>query len=77
MRELAEAEGRTLRFGLRIHTLSRDTSEEAWQHAQWLLDGLDPATVGQGPGGAQRQRVDRPAADAGAAQRADVVHRRA
>ena len=45
MRELAEAQGRTLRFGLRIHTLSRDTSEEAWQHAQWLLDGLDPATV--------------------------------
>ena len=45
MRELAAAEGRTLRFGLRIHTLSRDTSEEAWQHAQWLLDGLDPATV--------------------------------
>ena len=45
MRELAAAEGRALRFGLRVHTLSRDTSEEAWQHAQWLLDGLDPATV--------------------------------
>jgi len=45
MRELAQAQGRKLRFGLRIHTLSRDTSEEAWQHAQWLLDGLDPTTV--------------------------------
>ena len=45
MRDLAEAQGRTLRFGLRIHTLSRDTSEEAWRHAQWLLDGLDPATI--------------------------------
>ena len=45
MRELAHAEGRRLRFGLRIHTLSRDTSDEAWQHAQWLLDGLDPTTV--------------------------------
>jgi alkanesulfonate monooxygenase len=45
MRGLATAEGRTLRFGLRIHTLSRDTSEEAWRHAQWLLDGLDPATI--------------------------------
>ncbi len=45
MRGLAAAEGRTLRFGLRIHTLSRDTSEEAWRHAQWLLDGLDPATI--------------------------------
>ena len=39
---LAAEQGRTLRFGLRIHTLSRDTSEEAWRHAQWLLDGLDP-----------------------------------
>ncbi|GAB3762716.1 alkanesulfonate monooxygenase [Nocardioides ginsengisegetis] len=45
MRDLAAAQGRTLRFGLRIHTLSRDTSEAAWQHAQWLLDGLDPATI--------------------------------
>ena len=45
MRDLAEAQGRTLRFGLRIHTLSRDTGEEAWRHAQWLLDGLDPATI--------------------------------
>jgi alkanesulfonate monooxygenase len=45
MRGLAAEQGRTLRFGLRIHTLSRDTSEEAWQHAQWLLDGLDPATI--------------------------------
>ncbi|HEU4810967.1 MAG TPA: LLM class flavin-dependent oxidoreductase [Nocardioides sp.] len=45
MRDLSEAQGRTLRFGLRIHTLSRDTSEEAWRHAQWLLDGLDPTQV--------------------------------
>jgi alkanesulfonate monooxygenase len=45
VRGLAAEQGRTLRFGLRIHTLSRDTSEEAWAHAQWLLDGLDPATV--------------------------------
>ncbi len=45
MRGLAAEQGRTLRFGLRIHTLSRPTSEEAWQHAQWLLDGLAPETV--------------------------------
>src|SRR3954471_8586998 len=45
MRGLRGERGRTLRFGLRIHTLSRDTSEEAWRHAQWLLDGLDPATA--------------------------------
>ena len=45
MRDLAAAEGRILRFGLRIHTLSRDTHEQAWEHAQWLLDGLDPTVV--------------------------------
>ena len=45
MRGLAADRGRTLRFGLRIHTLSRETSQEAWAHAQHLLDGLDPATV--------------------------------
>ncbi|MCW2846040.1 MAG: alkanesulfonate monooxygenase [Marmoricola sp.] len=45
IRGLAAEQGRDIRFGLRIHTLSRDTSERAWQEAQWLLDGLDPATI--------------------------------
>ncbi|WP_370247274.1 LLM class flavin-dependent oxidoreductase [Nocardioides sp.] len=45
VRALAAARGRTVRFGLRIHTLSRDTHEQAWAHAQWLLDSLDPRAV--------------------------------
>jgi alkanesulfonate monooxygenase len=45
IRGLAAEQGRDIRFGLRIHTLSRDTSERAWQEAEWLLDGLDPATI--------------------------------
>ena len=45
VRGLAEEQGRSIRFGLRIHTLSRDTSEAAWRHAQWMLDGLDPADI--------------------------------
>ena len=45
MRGLAAERGRTLRFGLRVHTLSRETSEEAWAHAQHLLDELDPVTI--------------------------------
>lgn len=45
IRGLAREQGRDVRFGLRIHTLSRDTSEQAWQQAQWLLDGLDPAAI--------------------------------
>jgi alkanesulfonate monooxygenase len=45
IRGLAHERGRDIRFGLRIHTLSRDTSEQAWQQAQWMLDGLDPKTI--------------------------------
>jgi alkanesulfonate monooxygenase len=41
----ALAGGRHLRFGIRLHTISRDTGEEAWREAQKLLDALDPAQV--------------------------------
>jgi len=37
--------GRPVRFGIRLHTISRDTSEEAWREAQKLLDALDPEQV--------------------------------
>jgi alkanesulfonate monooxygenase len=43
--ELAAAEGRTLRFGLRAHTITRDTSAEAWATAQKFLDQMDPTEV--------------------------------
>ncbi|ALG14255.1 LLM class flavin-dependent oxidoreductase [Kibdelosporangium phytohabitans] len=36
---------RPLRFGIRLHTISRDTSEEAWAEAAKLFDALDPAQV--------------------------------
>ncbi|MER5654507.1 LLM class flavin-dependent oxidoreductase [Streptomyces sp. NPDC002131] len=45
IRGLAEREGRTLRFGIRLHVITRDTSEQAWTEAGRLLDGFDPATV--------------------------------
>ncbi|MEW2355611.1 LLM class flavin-dependent oxidoreductase [Spirillospora sp. NPDC029432] len=45
MRGLAAAEGRALRFGIRLHTISRDTSEAAWAEARRLLDGVDPAHI--------------------------------
>ena len=45
IRDLAKAQGRDIRFGLRIHTLSRDTGEQAWRQAQWLLDDLDPGAI--------------------------------
>ncbi|MFD9890796.1 LLM class flavin-dependent oxidoreductase [Amycolatopsis sp. NPDC059027] len=45
VRELAAEHGRTLRFGVRLHTISRDTSAEAWAEAQKLLDALSPEQV--------------------------------
>ena len=45
IRGLAEKEGRTVRFGIRLHVITRDTSEQAWAEADRLLAGFDPATV--------------------------------
>ena len=40
MRERAAAVGRTLRFGLRIHVLVRDTEAEAWKAAAELIASI-------------------------------------
>ena len=45
VRELAAAEGRPMRFGLRIHVITRDTEAQAWADADRLIAGLDDATV--------------------------------
>jgi alkanesulfonate monooxygenase len=45
VRERAKAAGRELRFGIRLHVITRDTSAEAWAQADRLLAGLDPAAI--------------------------------
>lgn len=45
MRGLAAEQGRTLRFGLRVHIIVRDTSEAAWAEAGRLLAAIDPETI--------------------------------
>ncbi|MEV4947041.1 LLM class flavin-dependent oxidoreductase [Streptomyces sp. NPDC053755] len=45
VRGLAEKEGRRVRFGIRLHVITRDTSGQAWAEARRLLDGFDPETV--------------------------------
>lgn len=49
MRGLAAAAGRgddrPLRFGIRFHAITRDTSDEAWAEAGRLLRGMDPEAV--------------------------------
>ncbi|MFF7853322.1 LLM class flavin-dependent oxidoreductase [Streptomyces sp. NPDC007904] len=45
VRSLAAREGRVLRFGIRLHVITRDTAEQAWAEANRLLDGFEPETV--------------------------------
>jgi alkanesulfonate monooxygenase len=45
VRAKAESEGRQLRFGIRLHVITRDTESEAWKEAGRLLDTMDPALV--------------------------------
>jgi len=47
IRSLAAQRGRQVRFGIRLHVISRDTSEQAWAEAGRLLSALDPAVVEQ------------------------------
>ncbi|MFC8450135.1 LLM class flavin-dependent oxidoreductase [Kitasatospora sp. NPDC057223] len=54
MRALAAAEGRSLRFGIRLHVITRDSADQAWQQAQSLLDALGPDLVRQAQQGLAR-----------------------
>lgn len=45
IRGLAADVGRELTYGIRLHVISRDTSEQAWAEADRLLAALDPAVV--------------------------------
>lgn len=45
VRELAEKQGRTVRFGIRLHTISRDTSEAARAVANEMIAELSPEQI--------------------------------
>lgn len=45
MRALAAAKGRTLKFGIRLHVIVRETAAEAWGAADALIQHLDDATI--------------------------------
>jgi alkanesulfonate monooxygenase len=45
VRRLAEAQGRTMRFGVRLHVIVRETAEEAWAAADDLLKYADEKTI--------------------------------
>lgn len=41
----AAAKGRTVRFGIRLHVIVRETNEAAWKAADELISKLDDATI--------------------------------
>ena len=45
VRAKAEAEGRAIRFGMRLHVITRETEGEAWAEAERLLGTMDPALI--------------------------------
>jgi alkanesulfonate monooxygenase len=45
VRERASDAGRSVGYGIRLHVITRPTSEEAWAAADRLLEGLDPQAI--------------------------------
>lgn len=45
IRARAAKHGRTLRFGIRLHVIVRETNEQAWQAAEELISELDDETI--------------------------------
>ncbi|WP_244849458.1 FMNH2-dependent alkanesulfonate monooxygenase [Caballeronia sp. SL2Y3] len=45
IRRRAEAEGRSIRFGIRLHVIVRETEAEAWADADKLISKLDDETI--------------------------------
>jgi alkanesulfonate monooxygenase len=45
VRKLAAEKGRTVRFGIRLHIIVRETNEEAWRDANDLIKYIDRETV--------------------------------
>jgi alkanesulfonate monooxygenase len=43
--DLAASQGRSVRFGIRLHVITRDTADEAWRQADRLLEGVDESMI--------------------------------
>jgi len=56
VRQRAALEGRTLRFGIRLHVIVRETGQAAWQAADALISHLDDAAIARAQ--AQFGRMD-------------------
>ncbi|GAA1920344.1 LLM class flavin-dependent oxidoreductase [Nocardioides lentus] len=58
IRGLAAEQGREVRFGIRMHTITRDTSAEAWAEAQRLLDEIRPEDLERVQSGLRRSESE-------------------
>ncbi|TGD84997.1 LLM class flavin-dependent oxidoreductase [Mycolicibacterium sp. CH28] len=58
IRALAAEQGRTVRFGIRLHTISRDDADEAWSQADKLVAALDEDTVRSAQAGLGRSQSE-------------------
>ncbi|MBK6856425.1 MAG: LLM class flavin-dependent oxidoreductase [Microthrixaceae bacterium] len=47
VKALAQAEGRTLEYGIRFHTIARDRAEDAWAQTDRIIDSLSPETIAE------------------------------
>jgi len=45
MRQIAAERGRTLKFGIRLHVIVRETARQAWEEADALISHLDDAAI--------------------------------
>jgi alkanesulfonate monooxygenase len=45
MRRLAASKGRSIRFGIRLHVIVRETNDEAWRDAHELIRYIDKETI--------------------------------
>lgn len=54
MRHRAAQQGRTLKFGIRLHVIVRETDDEAWAAADALIQHLDEGTVAAAQAAFQR-----------------------
>jgi len=45
VRQRAERRGRTVKFGIRLHVIVRETEDEAWRAAESLISRVDDETV--------------------------------
>jgi alkanesulfonate monooxygenase len=70
VRERAAEADRELRFGIRLHVIARDTSEDAWAEADRLLAGLSDEQI------ARSQQIQRGSGSEGQARMTALHHGR-